>query len=140
MTLEHADNEAEVSDEQWENLMRDAQHYFDLGMAKRAGDTSESCQHLLGNLCAPLKLVLGIKVPPEKRAAHRARMMKGIEAIKKYLALLEEFPDFAAKELSSGTGFFPDALTIRGSHEDVVDVYEERLKDASSKISQEGVE
>ncbi len=51
-----------------------------------------------------------------------------MEAIKKYLELLEEYPDFAEKEINSKEGYFPEMWEQLGRAVEGVDAYEKALR------------
>jgi hypothetical protein len=69
---------------------------------------SSSCRHVLVNLSTSLRGVGSIYDVRDVESYHLSVIAIG--ALNKYFYLLDNFPDFAKKELNSGLGAFPNVL------------------------------
>lgn len=112
----------------------DANHYAELIKQHTAGDSvrSASMHHTLRNSEAVILLInykKGKGVKPDQ--AEYQDLQKGVMAIKKYLELLKEFPDFAEKEIHSKEGYFPGVWQKLGQSEAIIDAYEVALRSES---------
>jgi hypothetical protein len=98
--------EREISDEEWEQLKQEAAHYSRIIIEKCNG-ASRSINHILLNLGAELDpFFFKIKKLSEYESA-----VNTLNNIKRYLKLLEDFPEFAEKELQPGGGYFPELMS-----------------------------
>jgi len=131
MNAENPIEVPDISNEQWENLKREAEECFNLCAAKRSAKSSSSLQHILGNLCAILNPYLFDFYEnhfPEKKIGFYTDVTDNIQYIKRYLNLLDEFPAFREKEEAAGTGYFPDIWKKFSQSRQLVDAYEEKLR------------
>ena len=126
----------EVSEEQWETLRREAQEYFDLCKKKMSSKASESMSHVLNNLAVSLdpgQFEAVEKDFPEQKTSFYQEASTSLQCVKRYFALLNDFPAFKEKEEEpGGIGYFTDLMaTVHGSEESV-DFYEAKLREEKS--------
>ena len=94
---------------------------------------SRSYNHILNNLCVGLSLVIETAdEPTERKDEWYDGAIKTIDYIKRYFKLLEDFPDFAEKELKPGGGYFPEMMSQLAGTREFIDAYEEKLRGATS--------
>jgi len=70
---------------------------------------------------------------PQKKAKFYEDAARDMEYTKRYLALLDAFPEFRAKEEAPGSGYFPGLIEKNFGAKDLIDEYERRLRGADSK-------
>src|SRR6266481_5253388 len=128
MNQELQNGNEQISEEQWEGLKQEAQQYFDLGMSVCTDTSSGSCRHILRNLCTALRIAIDLETSPEKRTNRYVMVSSSLGYVKKYLAFLDEFPDFKAKELGGGEGAYPELLKKNLSSGKLIDEYEKVLR------------
>ena len=124
--MENSSEKQEFAPERWTELKLEATKYFDLAVAERTPQASESLRHILGNL-------ITILTPDCLEMAERHPEMKAlvpeyIAYVKRYFSLLDEFPDFREKEESSGAGYFPELMRSIAGSKELVEEYEKRLR------------
>ena len=127
MSIEFSNNERIISDAEWQQLKREAQRYLDLVNTKTKG-ASRSANHILANSAANFVSVLEIEPKPEQRFEAHRRVTESINDINRYLKLLEDFPDFAEKELKQGKGCFPEIIDKLFGVIELLDAYEAEMK------------
>jgi hypothetical protein len=131
MSHEDPTGDTEASEAQWDTLKESARHWYDISMATRSGNVSRSCKHILGNLCITLPYLLDAEEPPKRTQKLYDFTAANLEHIKKYFELLEDFPEFAKKEMNRGDGFsaepWSETLGTLKSGE-MVDAYEKKLR------------
>jgi hypothetical protein len=64
----------------------------------------------------------------ERRERYYKNSIKGVAYIKRYYQLLEDFPEFAEKELNPGEGYFPEMYNQIAGTTEFIDAYEKRLR------------
>ena len=120
----------EVSDAEWEALHQDAARYLEA--VKRydlSVDKSQSFNHIVRNLATVALFVTEEAQRRKKPVRESYDSKKGdVDALRRYLQLLEDFPDFAEKELNSSKGYFPELYSTLALGPDFVDAYEKALR------------
>lgn len=110
MSVEFPESKREISETDWQVLKRDALRWREIVRTRRdeGSGVSRSYNHILNNLCVGLSLVIETAdEPTERKDEWYDGAIKTIDYIKRYFKLLEDFPDFAEKELKPGGGYFP---------------------------------
>lgn len=136
----------EISQEDWRRMTAEAEKYFQKGMELREGDPSVSLQHISGNLLTliePGYLAMINSDLPDQKIRVFEEAIHIIEYLRRYFALLDEFPEFRAGEMSHGNGYFSDPAIMSISADKLVEIYERRLrgekKEQSRAINEAGV-
>jgi hypothetical protein len=114
--------------EEIDELKQEAAEYFNLVNNLATPEKSTSMNHVLRNLVGridPNFYSILMAKDPEKG---KISIADNIDYIKRYLALLEEFPEFRKKEESAGDGYFPELSKSNESSRDLIDKYEELLR------------
>ncbi|MFA6269925.1 MAG: hypothetical protein WC657_01820 [Candidatus Paceibacterota bacterium] len=129
MSLESPNNKKTITEAEWGQLKQDSQYYVDLIRSKSEG-ASRSCTHILNNLGLAISYILYDlnQKSPLKDPELYQNAIDAISDIKKYLKLLEEFPDFAEKELGPGYGCFPEISTKVAKIKEMIGAYEKKLR------------
>jgi hypothetical protein len=130
MSAELPESKREISEADWQALKQEALHWVERVTKGEEGDgASRSYDHILNNLCLGLTLAIETADNPAKRTDERYDMAtKTIDYIRRYFQLLEDFPDFAEKELKPGGGYFPEMMNQLARTREFIDAYEERLR------------
>jgi hypothetical protein len=118
--------EQEFSPEQWEALKMEAGRIIENALALRSPESSDSLRHIVGNLSNVRML---IEDGEGLSAAVFARVETNVDYLKRYLALLEDHPDFAQKEKEAKEGAFPDLIASGIGARQLVEAYEQKLKE-----------
>jgi hypothetical protein len=130
MSAEFPESKRETSEADWQSLKQGALYWIERVAKEEEGDgASRSYNHILNNLCLGLTLAIETADNPAKRNDERYyRAIKTIDYIKRYFKLLEDFPDFAEKELKPGGGYFPEMMNQLAGTREFIDAYEEKLR------------
>ncbi|OGZ02027.1 MAG: hypothetical protein A2946_03760 [Candidatus Liptonbacteria bacterium RIFCSPLOWO2_01_FULL_53_13] len=128
MTERPGKPEREVSQEDWDDLMRRAEELHKKGTALQVGlDKMSHASHILANLTFALE-----KDTLSRWRARGGRWYDAAQlyalALEKYLELLEEFPEFKKKEIKEEDGAFPDIKRRIADSVRLVDEMERRLR------------
>jgi hypothetical protein len=120
----------EIADEAvWLKLKEEATIYINI-VRTISENGSASCRHILCNLV--MNLISLVELDMHKSTKDQKvfydSVNDNLSYIKRYLKLLEDFPDFAQKELVPGGGFFPELMSKLRASEEFVDAYEARLR------------
>lgn len=127
MSLESTNNERKISDAEWDQLKEDMAHYRNLIRSKMK-NASRSYQHILRNVIFGIYPDKFEEVSLDERPELYKEAYETIDYIKRYFKLLEDFPDFAEKELKPGGGYFPELMNILPGASSFIDVYESKLR------------
>ncbi len=120
--------ERHISETEWESVFEECSVILEKIKAK-PGPVSSSFEHITNNWLSTLNFKEYSKDIPDMRSPKMYdAIVSTVKKAKKYLALLEEFPDFAAKELSEGRGCFPEIYDETPDTERLIDGYEARLR------------
>ncbi len=137
MSAEFPKSEREISETDWQVLKQGAVRLIETVRTRRdEGDgASRSYDHILNNLCLGLTLAIETADNPAKRTDERYGMAtKTIDYVKRYFKLLEDFPDFAEKELKPGGGYFPEMMNQLAGTREFIDAYEEKLRGQKNPV------
>ena len=128
MALESKEPKKEISDAEWEQLKKDAEYYRGL-IREKTKNASRSANHILRNLSFHFHPDL-IKDAESKgdRVEIYKTATEGINYVKRYFKLLEDFPEFAEKELKPGGGYFSELMNTLAGNKEFVNEYEKKLR------------
>jgi hypothetical protein len=119
----------EASREAWAKLEAEAIHYYDAVRSLQPAGKSRSLRHILNNLCEGLDPRNPRFPSQEEKSQEEYNLIAAkVEGIKKYLRLLEEFPEFKEKEFADGQGYFPELFSSLYDPNDFIDAYEAQLR------------
>ena len=132
MNFELPENQKEISDAEWEQVQKDRIFLIERSH-KETNTPSLSYAHIFGNLNASIDSCVWMGRRHDAHDNYK-EAVRGVEYMKKYFKLLEDYPEFAKKELDRGDGYFPkDGRFNTDDAEELIDKYEEVLSGGDSK-------
>lgn len=111
----------------WDTLQQEAESLYQTLEGMFADYTSGSAQHILRNLATGLAIRTMKPRTPEETTLFSEHLERSIAFGKKYLSLLETFPQFKEGEMREGQGAFAD-LSREMAPRELIDAYERRLR------------
>lgn len=121
---------AEVTEEKWDALEAEAKACAQKAQNIGSKVLSQNSRHVLNNLGVYLNTYVNLPdANKERDAVTYQRLRRNVEYLKKYIDLLQEFPEFLEGEGRSREGYAPDIFNeYSNNSEALIDAYEKRLR------------
>ncbi len=121
--------ERKMSEAQWAELLTKIEKYRER-IIRESQDASQSYKHIMGNFSGMSCFFMNNYSDGycEKTDEAYSKALEVANYMERYFKLLDDFPEFAKKELEKGEGYFSKLYKSLTDSKQFVDEYEAELK------------